>query len=252
MTAKPKQVSRLKFALHLWVAGMLGMVAVTVTLLRELLEGIVLPIPLWAISIISLGQSAVFVALSVWAGVSLAPRVGLQAPILSAWISRVSIAPVFRTPVINGLMGGLLGGVFLFGAWRYAPGVLADAQERLNLPLFARVLYGGITEELLLRWGLMTVLVWLAWRFVQRRQGAPGTAYVLLAIFLSAMLFGAGHLPTAIQLVGPLNASEVAWVLGVNTTFGLLFGYLFWRSGLESAMIAHALTHVVDYLGNLL
>ena len=40
----------------------------------------------------------------------------------------------------------------------------------------------------------------------------------------------------------------VAFVIGWNAAFGLLFGYLFWRYGLESAMLAHALSHVVSEL----
>ena len=44
----------------------------------------------------------------------------------------------------------------------------------------------------------------------------------------------------------------MVFVIGANTAFGLLFGYLFWRYGLESAMIAHAVAHVVSYLAVLL
>jgi membrane protease YdiL (CAAX protease family) len=36
--------------------------------------------------------------------------------------------------------------------------------------------------------------------------------------------------------------------VGVNAAFGLLFGWLYWRRGLESAMIAHAMTHLVSYV----
>jgi membrane protease YdiL (CAAX protease family) len=35
--------------------------------------------------------------------------------------------------------------------------------------------------------------------------------------------------------------------MGANTSFGLLFGWLFWRRGLESAMVAHGLTHLVSH-----
>jgi membrane protease YdiL (CAAX protease family) len=40
----------------------------------------------------------------------------------------------------------------------------------------------------------------------------------------------------------------VFFVVGVNAAFGLLFGWLYWRRGLESAMIAHAMTHLVSQL----
>ena len=57
-------------------------------------------------------------------------------------------------------------------------------------------------------------------------------------------------MPAAFALVGALDANIVAWVIGVNTAFGVLFGYLFSRYGLEAAMIAHGVAHVVNYLLN--
>jgi membrane protease YdiL (CAAX protease family) len=113
------------------------------------------------------------------------------------------------------------------------------------------VLYGGITEELLLRWGLMTALAWLAWRFLQQRRGPVRAGVVRLATAVSALMFAAGHLPAASVLLGSMDVAVVAFVTGVNTAFGLLFGHLSWRHGLESAMIAHALAHAVSFLANL-
>jgi membrane protease YdiL (CAAX protease family) len=75
--------------------------------------------------------------------------------------------------------------------------------------------------------------------------------FVWLAIAVSALIFGAGHLPAASVLLGAMDVTVVAFVIGVNTAFGLLFGYLFWRHGLESAMFAHALAHVVSFVANL-
>jgi membrane protease YdiL (CAAX protease family) len=248
----PVQVPRIRLSLLLWVVGMVGVVAITVTLLPNLLAGEVLPMPVWALTLLSLGQSAAILALVVWAGVALAPVVGLDAPVFVAAITRRPLGPVLRPQLMPGLIAGLLGGAFLSGAWRYAPAILTPIQERLSLPLFARVLYGGITEELLLRWGLMTVLVWLAWTLLQRRRGVPAPGHIWLAIVVSALLFGVGHLPAASVLAGPLESAAVAWVVSVNTAFGLLFGHLFWKHGLESAMIAHGLTHVVHYLAELL
>lgn len=121
-------------------------------------------------------------------------------------------------------------------------------EQPFTVPLIARVLYGGITEELLLRWGLMTVLVWIAWRLLQRRKGTPQIVYIWLAIVVSALLFGAGHLPAAAAQVGELTADVAAFVVGANTVFGILFGFLFWRYGLEAAIIAHAFAHMVSHV----
>lgn len=251
MTNDTAAVPRLRLGLMLWLAGMLGTVVVTTTMLPRLLADVALPAPLWVICLASLAQSALLVALATWGGVALAPKVGLHAPAFEAAATARPIGSALAPQLLPGIVAGLLGGILLFAVNRYAPAAFVAAQERLAAPLLARVLYGGITEELLLRWGLMTALVWLAWRFLQQRQGAPRAACVWLAIALSALLFGAGHLPAAAAMAGALDASLAAFVLGANTAFGLLFGYLFWRYGLEAAMIAHALAHVVNYLASM-
>ena len=35
------------------------------------------------------------------------------------------------------------------------------------------------------------------------------------------------------------------YVIVANSVFGLIAGYLYWKRGLESAMLAHMLAHVV-------
>lgn len=232
------EIPRWRLGLLLWLAGMLGVVAITVTL----------PAPTWVISLAGLAQSALLLALAVWAGVALAPPVGLRAPVFEAAVTAKPLGPTLRPQLMPGLVAGALGGMLLFASAGYAPAELVQIQGKFNPPLLVRILYGGITEELLLRWGLMTALVWLAWRLLQRRRGVPRTIYAWLAIVVSALLFGAGHLPAAAALVGRLSSDMVVFVVGANTVFGLLFGYLFWRYGLETALITHSTAHVVSDL----
>lgn len=243
-------VPRRRFGLLLWVAGMVGVVVLTAMVLPDLLGKMTLPAPLWVIFLAGLAQSAVLLGLAVWAGVALAPAVGLGAPVFLAAVTGRPVAAAMKPQILPGLMAGVLGGALLFAIARHTPAAVAKAQEQFPIPLVARALYGGITEEVLLRWGVMTAVAWLAWRFLQHRRGAVEGRYVWLAIVLSALLFAAGHLPAAAALVGALDANIVGFVLGANTVFGLLFGYLYWRRGLESAMIAHALTHVVSAFAN--
>ena len=251
-TNESAKIPRLRLGLLLWLAGMLGVIIITVTVLPQLLGDVALPAPLWVISLAGLAQSAFLVALAVWSGVALAPKVGLRAPAFEAAVTARSIASALRPQFLPGLVAGALGGAGLFAIGGYAaPAALAEVQQRFELPILARVLYGGITEELLLRWGLMTALVWLAWRLLQRRSDAPRAVYMWLAIVVSALLFGAGHLPAAAVLIGELTGDVVLFVVGVNAAFGVLFGCLFWRYGLEAAMIAHVMTHVVSYVAGL-
>jgi membrane protease YdiL (CAAX protease family) len=232
---------------------MVGSAAMTAIVLPRLLGQmqVPLPAPLWVLTLAGLAQSALLLALAVWAGVRLTPSVGLGAPALEAVVAGRPIGPALRSQVFPGLIAGVLGGILLFAAFRYAPAAVADLQDRFAIPIVARVFYGGITEELLLRWGLMTALVWLAWRFLQQRRGPVRAGFVWLAIAVSALMFAVGHLPAASFLLGTMDVAVVAFVIGVNTAFGLLFGYLFWRYGLESAMIAHALAHAVSFLATL-
>ena len=252
LTMNTVPVPRFRLGLLLWLAGMLGVVVLTVTVLPQLLREMpALPAPLWVLLLASLAQSAALVALATWAGVALAPKVGLRAPAFEAVAARRPLGPALTPQLLPGLVAGVAGGILLYAVFRFAPAAVAELQQRFTPPLVARILYGGITEELLLRWGFMTALVWLAWRLLQRRRGAPRAVYVWLAIVASALVFGAGHLPAASVLIGTLTVNIVVFVVVANTIFGILFGYLYWRYGLEAAMIAHATAHVVAYIAGL-
>jgi len=245
-------VPRLRLGLLLWLAGMLGAVVMTVTMLPQLFRTLPLPAPLWVVSLAGLAQSSVLIALAVWAGVALAGKVGLHAPAFEALAARRPLAPGLGPQLLPGLIAGVLGGMLLFAVNRSAPAALTQLLEHFTPPILARLLYGGFTEEILLRWGFMTVVIWLAWRLLQHRTGAPRTVYMWLGIVISAVAFGAGHLPAASMLVGKLTAEVVTFVVVANSVFGVLFGYLFWRYGLEAAMIAHGVAHLVNYIAALL
>jgi membrane protease YdiL (CAAX protease family) len=45
-------------------------------------------------------------------------------------------------------------------------------------------------------------------------------------------------------MLGELTPALVTRVIVLNTVAGLVFGWLFWRRGLEAAMVAHATAHL--------
>jgi membrane protease YdiL (CAAX protease family) len=106
-----------------------------------------------------------------------------------------------------------------------------------------RFLYGGITEELMLRFGLMSALAFAGWRISGRRSERPQPVVMWVAIVVSALLFGLGHLPALAQSVD-LTPALVARTVLLNAVAGFLFGWLYWRHSLEAAMVAHASFHV--------
>ncbi len=107
--ADAAEVPRLRLGLLLWLAGMLGVVTLTVTVLPEMLRQVNLPAPLWLVSLASIAQSALLVALAVWAGVALARAVGLRAPGFEALATGRPFGPALRPQLQPGLTAGMLG-----------------------------------------------------------------------------------------------------------------------------------------------
>lgn len=232
----------------LWLLGLPGVAAVVWALLPPLAaHAELLRWPLWAVLLLSGAQTAALLALAVAVGVRLAPRVGLCAPALSAWVAGQPVAPALRPQLLPGVCGGLAGAAWLWGLSLVQPGALRPADPASAMPLLVKLLYGGITEELLVRWGVMTLLLWLGWRLGQRGQGVPGRGLVALAVVLSALLFALGHLPAAQSLAGALTPEVVVFVLVGNAAFGLVAGWLYARHGLEAAILAHVLAHALSH-----
>lgn len=239
------QVSKLRLSAALWTAGMLGVVVVTLTVIPQLVRGAPTQVPHGLAIAGSLVQSGVLLALAAWSGAVLSAPLGLRAPVTEAALSGSSIWGAAKPQIIPGALIGLVAGVVLLIAGQAAPRELRSVGSAFHLPASARLLYGGITEEILMRWGLMTLVAWLAWRFLQRRNGSLHLKYMTAAVLIAALLFGIGHLPAAAAMGLDLSPAVVAYVLIGNTVPGLLFGLSYWRWGLESAFLAHAMAHLV-------
>jgi hypothetical protein len=246
-----------KLFLILWLAGSAGVFSFLLVDLPALLSILSLPsgtqIPpiTPAIKLLSLIQSLVLLSLAVFTGVALASKVGLSSPVAEAAASGKEISSALKPQIVPGLIGGLAGGLaIVLTASLSKPFLSPDAVGRItelgrHVPLPTRVLYGGLTEELLLRWGLMTLLVWAAWRLLQKGRNEPKSSYFVGAILISSVVFGIGHLPIAFMLIPEATFALTIYVIVGNSIFGLIAGYLYWKRGLESAMIAHMLAHVV-------
>ena len=60
-------------------------------------------------------------------------------------------------------------------------------------------------------------------------------------------MFGIGHLPITADLM-TLTPLIVFRALLLNGIGGVIFGWLYWKKGLESAMIAHFSADIVIYV----
>ena len=67
------------------------------------------------------------------------------------------------------------------------------------------------------------------------------------ANIIVAILFGLGQLPNA-AMVMQITPTVVVLALALNGIAAVSFGYLYWKRGLESAMIAHFCADFVVYV----
>ena len=64
------------------------------------------------------------------------------------------------------------------------------------------------------------------------------------AIAVAALLFGAGHLPAAAKIWG-LEDIVVVRTIALNAIAGIAFGWLYWKRGIEMAMLGHFSADIV-------
>jgi len=248
---------RTRLFLILFFAGFAGILSFLLVDLSAFLAlipaqpGIEIPVVTPALKILSLIQPTVLLAIAVLIGNLLAPKVGLSAPFAEALATRQPAGPALKPQLVPGVWGGVIGSasILLTGAvFRLAlTDEMIQRTDKLGnlIPIPTRLLYGGITEELLMRWGLMTLFVWVAWRVFQRRAVKPTKGSFVAAILVSSLIFGMGHLPIALILLPEAKAVVIPFVVFANSVFGVVAGYLYWKYGLESAVVAHMLCHVV-------
>lgn len=242
---------KLRVATTLWLSGMCGVLVVAFTVIPQLPAIASGKAPAGAAVAAAILQSGIMVLLAAWAGSALARPLGLGAPVLEAVLagSAAGAWAALRRQLLPAALAGLLTGALLLIIGKAAPAGLAALGRDITIPVAARLLYGGVTEEVLLRWGVMTGLAWLGWRFLQGKAGPPRAAVIAGAIVGAALLFGALHLPAALSMGAQLDATLVGTIVLGNAVPGAVFGFLYWRFGLEAAMMAHALAHVVALAG---
>ena len=238
---------RIKLVLFLTLLGAIGIVAIIPYEITTLMNtefyqtnSEAIPVSLTVNSIIQIG----FLFLLVLIGVRLQRRTGLSTPKLENFVYKrklqrfskkwliISISITFIFSLIT-----ILFDLFVFSSVIEIP----EGQTTVTIwwqGLLA-MFYGGITEELMVRLFGMTLIVWLLARIAKKEKEEIPNSFYYIAIFLTAILFGLGHLPATIQIFGELSTIIVTRAIVLNGLLGLWFGYLYWRKGLEYAIIAH-------------
>jgi len=212
--------------LALVLGGLIGAFAVTPHLLMHLAE---------------FASSGLIIVIAAGTGTWVAPPAGLGTPIIDAALTRrpffAAAAPLAGISLVGGLLVALAVVVLDVAVFaQLAPGAPASRPAPWTGALAA--LYGGLTEEIVLRYGVMSMVVWAIKRLVR------GSAAYWAAIFFAAVVFALWHL-SQVAVATPLTLPLVARAIVLNSIAGIVFGWLFWRRGLEAAMVSHGAAALV-------
>jgi len=190
----------------------------------------------------------------IWVGLKLSPRVGLGVPLLSSRLAgekqTLSTRPAWLA-LLFGLAAGI--GIILVDGYVFAPKVSVELQilgDTVRPPVwqgFLASFYGALVEEIMMRFFMMTVLVWIGGKIRSTADGKPAKAVFWVAILISGLAFGIAHLPAAAALGINLSPLYIIRTLFLNAV-GILYGWLYWKRGLEFAMLAHFSTDLAVHV----
>jgi len=195
-------------------------------------------------------QNLVLVAVAAAIGTALAQQVGLSAPVFEA-ITNGEPIPSDLSDMLLPIIAvtAILVIPFMLTYYGYIRARLGQEtvkvveEIRIQLGLSGRLLFGGLVEEILTRWGLMTLFVWLGTLLVD----PPTSSVYWAAIVISGLLFGLGHLPGLFAAGAQKSSLLTISAIGTNLWVSLGFGWLYWQYGLIAAVAGHMLFHLAWY-----
>ena len=222
-----------------WFAAEMTLSSVDKTMLETAIQQVGSLAALKAVSTLS---SVVYAVVFAFFGYILAEKAGLMRPF------RFEKAVLLRVLLISAVGGGL----FSLDAWTFANWIPALKTSYASAGSFdaatwiASILYGGVIEELMMRLFLMSGLSLLGWKLFFRKETSVPVKVLVAANVLSALAFAAGHLPLTFQTFGELTFLLIFRCFLMNGAAGLLFGRFYRKYGIQYAMIAHILFHLVS------
>lgn len=138
---------------------------------------------------------------------------------------------------------------FIFGSM--IPEVAQDYEKGISLSYFiASLTYGGVIEEVLMRWFFMSLIAFiLVLIFARKKEKTDIPVWIFItANVAAAFVFAIGHLPATQMFFGKINALILFRCFLLNGGFGLFFGRWYRKYGIQYAMLGHFGLHLVSKL----
>ncbi len=239
-----KQPYKIKLGLLLFTLGFLGILSLLtmeIPIIEKLKTDMAEVFTPFQFKLLVLLNPTILLIIFTVIGTLAYDKVGFKLPVFEYLTRKSKVSVDYKNILKFGLLGGILSGSLLsFISWIFNSDI-PQALKNFTPNLLNRFLYGGITEEIVMRFGLMTLFVWL-FHWIFKTKNAM---IYWVGILLSSLLFGLGHLPIVNGLVENPSFSLILYIILGNSVGGIIFGWLYWKKGLESAMIAHIITHII-------
>lgn len=191
---------------------------------------------------------ALFTVLAMsFVGAILSTRTGLSDPVLVPLLQGKEVLNTFLGSLLPTFMYAVASFV-VFALLYY--GIVCSILDEQSLEIMNKLrlalkpdgllLYGGVVEEVIARWGLMNLVAFFALLFTRQMS----TSVIYAAIVISGLLFVVGQIPIYIA-AGCKSYRRLVYSLTLlSLCQSLFFGWIFWLYGLLSAILAHVLFHL--------
>lgn len=231
----------------LWLSGILS-TAIALPYIFALQHEVIAKasVPLLLIGLLGIAQSAILLAVAIYFGLKLSKSIHL--PSLITFESKIPLKENIKRITKLGIPVGIaVALVIKFFDIFFSDRIPQIATAVEKIPFWKALLiapYGGVVEELLLRLFVMTIFVWLLGKITGTKEVIKNNTIMWVAILVSSILFGLGHLP-ATATVTQITPIVVVRAILLNGIGGVVFGWLYWKKGLEYSITAHFTADIV-------
>lgn len=203
------------------------------------------------ISILAMIQSFFLTFIMCIGGAVISQKTGLKAPVLEAMLHGQPFIEQLQNILLPSLLFALLAFVlFAFLFYMVCASLIDDKSFQIlrtihqQLGLDGALLYGGVLEEIIARWGMFNALVFFCLIFVRDPQH---NGVLWIAAVISACVYAFSQLP-AYFAAGCIKSRQFIYCfLALHLCTSMIFAYVFWQYGLVAAIFSHMLFHAAWY-----
>ncbi len=240
-------IKKIKLGSLLFMVGFAGIVSLLFTnipLPTEILNNLYKKFSIIQIKLLILINPTIFLLISIIMGIIFYKKVDFKLPIFEKIVG-INKDKINTKEIIKyGIFSGILSGIILSLISVLSLYILGNEYAKISkefIPSFiTRILYGGITEELLIRFGIMSFIVWSIYKVFKTKNNI----IYWTGIIISSIIFGFGHFGIILNLIPKPSILLLSYILLANSIGGIVFGYVYWKKGLESSMISHIFSHI--------